>query len=64
MTEMYAFSACMALNLIKSFYGINSFGFVFVHLQESTDDELLAPLNLIICLVARYFNQTDLGDSG
>lgn len=31
---------------------------------ESTDDELLAPLNLIICLVARYFNQTDLGDSG
>lgn len=30
---------------------------------ESRDDELLAPLNLIICLVARYFNQSDLGDS-
>lgn len=29
---------------------------------ESAEDERLVPLNLLVCLVARYFDQTDLAD--
>lgn len=32
--------------------------------QENVDDHRLVALNLIICLVARYFDQLDLGDNG
>ncbi|XP_052091948.1 gem-associated protein 2-like [Mytilus californianus] len=31
---------------------------------ENSDDPRLAPLNLFICIVARYFDQIDLADSG
>jgi survival of motor neuron protein-interacting protein 1 len=31
---------------------------------ESAEDPCLAPLNLLICLVARYFSQADLADPG
>ncbi|XP_038060655.1 gem-associated protein 2-like [Patiria miniata] len=31
---------------------------------ETSEDQRLAPLNLLICLVARYFDQSDLADNG
>ncbi|XP_071810576.1 gem-associated protein 2-like [Asterias amurensis] len=31
---------------------------------ESAEDQRLAPLNVLICLVARYFDQSDLADNG
>ncbi|CAB1335400.1 unnamed protein product [Coregonus sp. 'balchen'] len=34
----------------------------FVPQLESQEDERLSPLNLMICLVARYFDQNDLAD--
>jgi len=32
-------------------------------MKESDGDERLTPINLLICLVARYFGQSDLSDA-
>lgn len=44
--------------------GFKIFQHIYFFPQESPEDPRLVPLNLFICLVSRYFDQTDLADPG